>query len=443
MVSNIQPFSKQRITIVGAGISGQAVARLLYACGAEVCLLERETSRIPEAFRAWAEEVGVTLLSGEHTEEHFITSDIVVPCPGVATATLQPLLPADGSVQILAETEVAWLILQTLTTEQTHEKIIGITGSNGKTTTTSLCAAMLQEQGYTVFVGGNIGKPLSEYVLERLEHETVADVLVLELSSFQLQTCKAFRPDIAMLLNVSENHLDFHADMEEYTVAKMQLFANQQVDDIAIFGAELVPLAEGFEVAARCEYIEGSIIFSESQLFGVHNQLNAEAAWLAARALGVTEANARRAVAAFQPIVHRLQRVAEYNNVLFVNDSKASTTEALRMALTAFDRPILLLAGGKYKGGDPHGLRDLIQQHVRHVALFGGAKDVFTEAWADIVSLTWDETLEQAMLRLYALAQSNDVVLLAPATSSFDQYINYTFRGNDFIRIVQDVIPHS
>ena len=179
---------------------------------------------------------------------------------------------------------------------------------------------------------------------------------------------------------------------------------------------------------------------------GPHNRGNAEAAWLACRELGVTEEAAARAVAAFAPLEHRLEKVAEINGVLYVNDSKCTTVEALRVALASFERPVVLLAGGKFKGGDLPGLCPLLKKHARCVALFGASRERFEPAWRDTLPVTWDRTLEQALRRAAgkdgrpALAHEGDVVLLAPACSSYDQYPNYLRRGEDFKRVVREVL---
>ncbi len=422
--------------VVGAGVSGQAAARLLARNGARVRLLERNAGRIPTGFAAWAKEHGVEIRCGEHQPEDFAGADVVIPSPGVAASSIRKMLPATRAPEIMAETELAWRELH-------GERVIGITGTSGKTTTTSLCSAMLLAGGLRVFTGGNIGTPLSEYVLARDAGQPAVDAVVLELSSFQLQTCSLLRPDVGVLLNISENHLDYHADMQEYIDAKMHLFARQTPADTAILHKGLEPLAEAYHLAARRVYFDTSDRFTHMRLLGEHNKANAEAALLACRALGIDEAVAVRAAETFEPLEHRLERVAEHHGVLFVNDSKATTVEALRVALNAFDRPILLLAGGKFKGGDLDGLRPLIQQKVRHVALFGASRQIFEKAWNDIVPISYDTTLEAAMLRLAGnggIAQPGDVVLLAPATSSFDQYTDYLHRGRDFKRIVKELL---
>ena len=421
--------------VVGAGVSGVAAARLLHRIGARVRLIDRSRERIPADFATWAAGEGVEIVCGEHAPEQFAGAKLVVPSPGVAAAVIRKFLPAEDTPEIMAETELAWRQLS-------GAPVIGVPGTSGKTTTTSLCSAMLREQGLRVFTGGNIGTPLSEYVLSGEK----ADVIVLELSSFQLQTCSLLHPRMAILLNISENHLDFHKDMEEYVGAKMRLFANQTVEDVAILQEGMDDLARRYGLKARIGHYAVTERFPDMQLMGPHNRANAEAAWLACREFGVSEEAAARAVAAFRPLEHRLEKVAEIGGVLYVNDSKCTTVEALRVALASFERPVILLAGGKFKGGNLPGLCPLLKKHARCVALFGASRERFEPAWRDTVPVTWDQTLEKALRRVAgldgrpALAREGDVVLLAPACSSYDQYPNYLRRGEDFKRIVRETL---
>ena len=416
--------------VVGGGRSGQAAARLLRRLGATVRLLERNAEKLPGGFTAWAASEGVEILGGEHRREYFLDADILIPSPGAAVSMLRPLLTPGEEPEIMAETELAWRQLE-------GEPVLAVTGTSGKTTTISMCAAMLEAQGLNVYLGGNIGTPLSEYVLARAEGRPRADVLALELSSFQLQTCTTLRPRVAVLLNISANHLDYHKDMKEYIEAKMRLFRCQDASCLAVFGPGLRGLPERMKVSARTGYFDpDSGRFPDMQLIGPHNHANAEAAWQACREFGVTLENARRAMQRFKPLPHRLERIAEKDGVLYVNDSKCTTVEALKVALASFERPVLLLAGGRFKGGDLAGLAPLLKRHVKAAGLYGASREVFENAWKDILPTSWDETLRLALARLRGMARPGDVVLLAPATSSYDQYENYRERGDDFRRAV-------
>ena len=428
-----------RAVVVGAGHSGTAACRLLCALGASVRLADRKPEAIAADFLNWARDAGVEILGGEHTAEQFSGADLIVLSPGVPVSAVRAVVPqarigedGDGP-ELLAETELAWRQL-------TGEPLIGVTGTSGKTTTVTLCAAMLREQGLTVFLGGNIGTPLSQYVLDVRAGAPRADVLVLELSSFQLQACTTLRPRVGVLTGLTPNHLDHHADMREYSEAKMRLFRNQDAGDLVVLAESVASLAEGGSLRARWEVVRllESPRFSTMKLFGLHNQCNAETAWLACREFGLDEAAAQRAVAAQEPIADRLELVAERNGVLFVNDSKCTTVDALRVALNAFDRPVLLLAGGKFKGGDLESLKPLLAERVRAVGLYGGSREIFEAAWQDVTRLSYDQTMQEAVRRLEGLANEGDVILLAPATASFDQYANYVARGEDFRRIARE-----
>ncbi len=422
----------ERAVVVGAGKSGRSAARLLRALGARVRLVEREAGKVPQTFRDRARSEGVEILCGEHTAAQFADATLVVPCPGVPDSAFVPFLPQDRMPPIWAETELAVRCLE-------GEDVLAVTGTSGKTTTTGLCAAMLEAAGLTVFTGGNIGIPLSEYVLARRGGAPKVDVVVLELSSFQLQHCRTLRPRVGVLLNLSANHLDHHADMRDYTNAKMRLFRLMEPSDTAVFGTVPVSLAQEYGIRARVITAGPGDAFTDLQLLGAHNRANAEAARLACREWGVTQETALAAARAFRPVEHRLERVDEKRGVLYVNDSKATTVEALRVALNALERPILLLAGGKFKGGDLQGLRRQLAGRVKAVALYGADRTHFEEAWQGAVPLSWDETLEKAVRRLADLATSGDAVLLAPATASFDQYADYLARGEDFKRIVREL----
>ncbi|MDR2744718.1 MAG: UDP-N-acetylmuramoyl-L-alanine--D-glutamate ligase [Desulfovibrio sp.] len=415
--------------VVGAGRSGLAAARLLAGKGARVRLLEHDAGAVSADIKSRLGDLGVELIVGEHRPEHFEDSAVIVPSPGIPASKLERFARVGkwtNGPEILAEMELAWRYLD-------GEPVLAVTGTSGKTTTASLAAAMLQAQGYTVFLGGNIGTPLSEYLLSGRR----ADVLVLEISSFQLQTCSTFCPRVGVLLNISSNHLDYHKDMREYAEAKFRLFRCQEEGDLAVLGADLKPLARDFRLKARQVYVENKGRFAKCRLLGPHNKLNMEAAWLACRFFGVREDKAEAAAAGFNPLPHRLEIVRKHRNITYINDSKCTTVAALRVALQAVEQPVRLLCGGKFKGGNLAELRDLVKERVAEAALFGASREKFEEAWQGIVPVTWHERLEPAVRLLSAHAQKGDAVLLAPATSSFDLYDNYMARGDDFKRIVE------
>lgn len=412
--------------VVGAGASGLAASRLLLALGARVRLLERNKT-VPGAAAELAASGGVELLCGPHTAGHFLGAALVVTSPGIPLGALAPYLAEAGGPPLVSETELALRF--------TAEPILAVTGTSGKTTTVSLAAAMLAQAGKRVFLGGNIGTPLSDYVLGPGK----ADVLVLELSSFQLQATQSLRPRVAVLLNLTPNHLDHHKDMAEYADAKFRVFALQTRDALALLPESLLPEYERRGFRARVVPLPVSGRFGPGPLLGGHNARNAEAAYLACAEFGVSEALAAAALATFTPIRHRLERIGELDGVLYVNDSKSTTVESLRVALESFERPVVLLAGGKFKGGDLASLAELVRAKARAVVLFGANRDVYETAFAGAAPLSWDAELPAALARARELAQPGDAVLLSPAAASYDLYDNYGQRGDHFRDLVRDL----
>ncbi len=418
----------ERAVVMGAGRSGMAAVRLLVRLGAQVRLLEKDAKKIPQSFHAEAKKAGVQIVCGAHGAEHLAGADYIVPSPGIPVANVLMLLSKlskqEKQPEIMGEMELAWRHMH-------GEPILAITGTSGKTTTASLAAAMLKSQGYTVFLGGNIGTPLCEYVLANRK----ADALVVEVSSFQLQTCTTFCPRVAVLLNISENHLDYHKDMAEYVDAKLRLFRWQDESHVAIVHASLKPFKKSFQ--ARTIWFDGTEqVFSQTKLLGQHNVSNLQAAWLACREFGVHLEKASAAVSAFNPLPHRLERVRHHKSVLYVNDSKSTTVTSLTVALHAFTQPVILLCGGKFKGGDLASLASLVKSKVKAVVLVGDSREHFEKAWTGLVPMSWFATMQEGVNHAYSLAKSGDVVLLSPATASYDLYANYEARGEDFKRLV-------
>ncbi len=431
-IQGTMPQAGQKALIIGAGKSGLAAVRLLVFMGLQVTLLESAELSV-----SVAEEMhilGVKVIQGPMQTEYFVGQEYIIPSPGIAMAHVMRVMPEAHTAQVLAEMELASRYIQ-------EERVLAVTGTSGKTTTVSLAAAMLQEAEKTVFLGGNIGTPLSEYILEREQSGRKVQILVLEVSSFQLQGCSRFAPHVAMLLNITENHLDYHQDMQEYTEAKMQLFAQQTAEDIAIFPENLQELTEKYTVPAQKIFFhkdQGN--FPERLLLGAHNAVNIEAAWQACKPFGIDLEHARKAVAHFAPLAHRLEKVGQKQGVLYVNDSKCTTVDAMRVALQAFDSPIILLCGGKFKGGDLPSLCPLLEQHVKKVILFGASRSYFEDAWghmSHVAPLPWFANLAEAVEHAQILAEQGDIVLLAPATASFDLYASYIKRGEDFKAIVE------
>lgn len=416
------------VAVVGAGRSGRAAALLCASRGARVRLLDRNADGPGEDVARELDAAGVEMRFGPHEPGQFKGLDIVVLSPGVPVRVIKALLPVDENPEIISEMELGWRF--------SEGRVLAVTGTNGKTTSTALAAHVLQHAGLSVFMGGNIGTPLSEYPLSGRE----ADVLVLEVSSFQAQTCTTFRPEVGVLLNFAPDHMDHHADMQEYLSAKLNMFAAMRPEDLAVVPAAMrEELCERFFTRARIHWFESTDRFESERLPGAHNQSNMEAVFQAVKRFGGTERCMREALETFEPWPHRLQTVGEFRGVRFVDDSKATTVDALAAALETFDDPVLLLAGGKYKGGDLAALAPLLRRKVRAVCLFGDSREVFEKAWAGHVPLAWEPTMDRAVPRLMTWAEPGDVMLLSPATASFDLYKDYKERGLHFQRLAREM----
>ncbi|MBT8762735.1 UDP-N-acetylmuramoyl-L-alanine--D-glutamate ligase [Desulfohalobiaceae bacterium Ax17] len=413
--------------VVGAGRSGLAAARLLTRLGAEVRLLEKDESRFSKELKQLAEENGWALRFGEHKPEDFKGANLIILSPGVQKRNIQAHIPAGA--QVYSELELAsWFV---------SEPIIAVTGTNGKTTTTLLITHVLEKTGKVVFTGGNIGTPLSEYLLEGRR----AEILVLEASSFQLENCSGFHPRVAIFLNFSPNHLDYHQDIQEYFEAKLKLFARQNEQDLAILPLSLKgELEKRSFTRARRVYFVPQDRFSCPRLRGEHNQENLEAAFLACKYFGVTESEFEKNIQDFVPPAHRQEIFFQHKGITFVDDSKATTVDAVKSALKTFPRPIRLVAGGVFKGGNLKVIRPVVQEKVCKVYLFGASKEIFIQAFGDLVEMEWFPTLEEAVRKIVVDAEPGDTVLLSPGTASFDLFPDYKARGMQFQRLVLDCV---
>ncbi|HWR02966.1 MAG TPA: UDP-N-acetylmuramoyl-L-alanine--D-glutamate ligase [Humidesulfovibrio sp.] len=432
---SLKIFENRQAVVVGAGVSGLAACRFLLSLGARVRLVDAKADLPQDVLlkvHADPASVGLTLSTGAHTPAQFNDAHLIVLSPGVPVKKLAPVLKDVDPARVVAEMEFAsWFLT---------EPVIAITGTNGKTTTTTLVGHILEHAGLSTFVGGNIGTPLCDYLMG----DSQADVLVIEISSFQLQNCRSFKPRVAALLNFSANHLDYHLDMEEYLSAKLQLFARQDHACVAVIPESMREelTARNF-TKARIDAFTSEAQFDCPGLPGAHNRENIAAAWRMVRPFGVTEAQARAAIAAFKALPHRIEPVGEAGGVLFVNDSKATTLDSVCAAVKSFERPVRLLLGGVFKGGDVASLLPVLTGRVESIGLFGASREVFEPVLAPHFPVSWDQSLEAAVRRQFALAKPGDVILLSPATASFDAYSGYTARGRDFARVAQAIAAEA
>ena len=441
----------KRALVVGLARTGLAAAHVLARQGAAVTVSD---ARPPWELRAdiaelLANKIGMEL--GLHREETFLSQDLIVVSPGVLPEMPQLEAARQRNIPVVSEIEAASWFLK--------GPMIGITGSNGKTTTTALLGEILEGSAFPTFVGGNIGVPLISAVGELPE----GAVVVTELSSFQLEATVTFRPHVAVLLNITPNHLDRHASLEAYIQAKARIFANQTPDDYAVLNADdpavmaLAPtilarkilfsrqgeLPEGLfvedgHVIYRAGNLERVLLTTKDiPLRGEFNVENVLAAAAAACAVGADFEAIRRAVAAFRGVEHRLEFVREIHGVQFFNDSKATSVDASAKALSAFDGGVHLILGGKDKGAPYAPIRQLLDGRARAVYLIGSAAKRIANELAGTVALHYSGDLETAVRDAFARAVQGDVVLLSPACASFDQFQDYEQRGRVFKEIVE------
>jgi UDP-N-acetylmuramoylalanine--D-glutamate ligase len=449
----IQPG--MRVAVLGLGISGKAAVRYALSCGAEARVSDsRGKADFVQNNGPFLEETGVAWEAGGHNVAFFNDIDLVVVSPGISPR--QPLLQnlmARG-VPCLGELGVAAPLIDV--------PVVAITGTNGKTTVTTLIGELLQKSGKRVFVGGNIGTPLLDYFLNR--HET--DILVLEVSSFQLQLAGDFAPDVAVLLNITPDHLDHHPDMQDYTQAKMNVFNRQKKDGAAILCADdpicasLIPAISGrlltYGHGIGCyAHINGNVISMQwqggrevydltgSRLGSPIGVSNSAAAILAVRSLELQPETIRAGLHQFQPLSHRLQLVREIAGVRYIDDSKATNTGAVLAALEQTTGKVILIAGGRHKGEDYSLLCDKVRQKVRLALVIGEAAGMIAAALSDCTAVQNASSLEEAVRFACGAAQPGDTVLLSPACSSFDMFHSYSHRGDVFAAAVVDLAsPH-
>ncbi|MFP4038936.1 MAG: UDP-N-acetylmuramoyl-L-alanine--D-glutamate ligase [Desulfosudaceae bacterium] len=443
----------KRFLVVGMGATGLAVAKYLVKRGATVTITDQSPDKeLGESCRE-ARELGVTLELGGHTEEVFRDTEYIVISPGVPTSLPQLRRAAEAGIPVLGEIELAASFMR--------KPLVAVTGTNGKTTVTTLIGEMLKKSGRHVFVGGNIGRPLISFA-DKGEN---ADVAVVELSSFQLETIVEFRAGVAVLLNIAEDHLDRHEDLEGYVEAKKRIFENQLPEDAAVInGSDFHVLkaskdavsrkicfnggrdvnngavsGDGFIDIVRDKETVGRINVASPYLRMPHNMENLAAAVLASLEAGGTMAGIQEAANEFKGLPHRLEYVDMVNNVAYIDDSKATNPDAVRRALECLDCPVVLLMGGENKGCDFGVLKNVVREHAKAAVLLGEAGEAIRLALDGAVTCRVVDTMKEAVGQASSLAGSGEVVLLSPACSSFDAYDNYAQRGQDFRRAVEEL----
>lgn len=454
-------LNRKNVLVVGLGMTGLATARFLQNRGAQVVVTDMASEKALEASVQELHRLGIRTELGGHCRDSFLSVDLIVLSPGVPHTHDYLEAARLKGIPVIGEIELAFRFVR--------DPVIAITGTNGKTTTTSLLGEMLKQCGMQVFVGGNIGNPLIGLV----DREERADWIVLEISSFQLDTIQAFRPDIAILLNITPDHLDRYPDMAGYAASKGRIFQNQTCDDIAIVnGDDPWILSETREIHSRKWVFNGldtaaeGVRMNETDmqfhftscprrktpqvgdepvpdmafhldlrgclLYGAHNRENIAAAAMAAIAAGGDIRDIQTALNRFKGLSHRIEFVRKHQGVTYVDDSKATNIDAVHRALDAFDAPVVLIMGGRDKGGDYRILEGSIRRHVKYLIILGESADIIAEALGHLVPSERVASMADAVLAAHQAAMSGDIVLLSPACASFDMFTSYAHRGDVF-----------
>jgi UDP-N-acetylmuramoylalanine--D-glutamate ligase len=444
-------LARKRVLVVGLGRSGTAVAILCAARGAQVTVTDRRGADVlGPALDELPRNIKIEI--GGHEASSFLATDLIVLSPGVPEIPELVAARAAG-VAVTGEMEVASRFI--------GATVIAITGTNGKSTTTTLAGAMMKASGRPTFVGGNLGDPLALAV--GTPAGSPGGACVVEVSSFQLETAETFSPRVAVLLNVTPDHLDRYPDLDQYAATKGRIFAAQRASDFAVVNLD-DPVAVrqtegirarrlGFSLEQRLSegaWLDGEELMvrlpgarAESYptavpaLVGRHNQANALAALLTTRLTGATHAEALRALTEFQPLAHRMELVAKAAGVLFYDDSKGTNVGAVVAALDGFPRRVVLIAGGRDKGGDYAPLARAMGRVGRAAVLIGEAAEQIETAFRGVVPVQRAGTMEDAVASAAQLAQPGDAVVLSPACSSFDMFRDYAHRAQVFRAAVE------
>lgn len=439
-------LKNKKVLVVGLARSGRAASEFLARQGARVTANDASAHAVPAAEIEALKRTGINVVAGEHPEELFLSSDVIVVSPGVPLSIESLRRARQAGVRIIGEVELASWFLK--------GKLVGVTGSNGKTTTTTLIGELLSEGGISTAVGGNIGTPLISLV----EASRAGGITVAELSSFQLEAIERFRAHVAVLTNVTPDHLDRYDSFASYARAKERIFENQTADDLAVLNAddpvamEMRPrirsrvrlfsskkqLEEGIfvrdsAIVSRKSGEENALVQKAGiKLLGEHNLQNVMAALAVGLECGVAVESLRSTISRFQGVEHRLEPVTTIHGVRFFNDSKATNVDAAEKAILSFSGRLILILGGKDKDGDFTVLAPLIRERVDHVLLIGAASDKIARQLQGVCPMTRCASMRDAVRIGFRFGRPGSTVLLAPACASFDMFDNYEHRGRIF-----------
>ena len=435
-------YQNQNIAVLGAGLSGSAAALLLRSEDAQVTLLDSaEEQNLLKSTVDNLRTHGVGVICGAAADEDSATYHMAILSPGIDPASRLARNFSSRGIEMISELELGW--------RSSEIPIIAVTGTNGKTTTTELLAEMLNACGQRTIACGNIGKPLSEVAREK----NPFDVLTVEVSSFQLEAIRTFRPSISLWLNFAPDHLDRYRSVADYRAAKLRIFENQMESDFAIVNAiEKLPAVRPRKITfsayadqADFRVSQGVIVYqdepilrlADTKLRGLHNIENLMATLAAGMARGLSFEEMVAPLCAYEPRPHRCEFVREVGGVEYVNDSKATNLDAVDKALRAQNKPVILIAGGKDKGFSFDPLRPLVKEKVRSTILIGEMAENIRRSWNGAVECEIANSLADAVERAHATAGPGEVVLFSPGTSSFDMFKSYGDRGDQFRALVR------
>jgi UDP-N-acetylmuramoylalanine--D-glutamate ligase len=440
----------KKVLVVGLARTGLATAKFLKAKGSMVSTTEiKSLEEMGEAFEEM-KGTGISMEWGGHRKETFLRQDLIVVSPGV-DLKVEPIQEAlKKGIRVISEVELAYHFI--------HVPIIAVTGTNGKTTTTLLVGEMLKESRKRVGVGGNVGDPLILFA----DGGDQWEVLVTEISSFQLEAIEDFRPKLSVLLNITEDHLDRHPTYADYIQAKAKIFTNLTSDDVAVLNRDdsiVMKLGKGVQakkvffslkerldegafsngkhITLRLGPKEEEYPLTKTPLQGIHNVENMMAALTTAKLFGGSKEAIQTVLDRFKGLEHRLEFVRELDGVRFYNDSKGTNVGSVAKSLQSFSEPVILIAGGKDKNGDLSPLKELIRHRVKRLILIGEAKERMARELGRLTDTSMAKTLEEAVLLAYQTAKKGEVVLLSPACSSFDMFKDYKERGRVFKEAVK------
>jgi UDP-N-acetylmuramoylalanine--D-glutamate ligase len=476
IINKLSDISDKTVVVVGLGKSGKSLVKLLSLLGAKIIVNDKRPSEEIEKDLDSILTKVYKVFGGGHPQEAFNEAKLVVVSPGVPLNTPALVLADKKGIPVISEIELSW---QMLTLLNPHVKIIGITGTNGKSTTSTLTYEFLKKDGKRVVLAGNIGYPMAEVVYEIYNNTIEIDYLVLELSSFQLEGIKNFKAYSSAFLNISPDHMDRYAEMEDYIKAKAKIFQNQGRDDFLVLNMDDKNVVSSLKYLKNLSgrkgelpyifyfsryrkvygaflkdgYIhfkpknkllekirnemENTILTVESfKIKGVHNIENVMAASLLAFSVGCSGNTIEEVVKEFSGLPHRMEFVREINGVTYINDSKATNVDAVAKSLESFPGNVILIAGGRDKDNEFKSLREVVRKKVKVLILIGEASQKIADALQGITNHYFEKDMKSAVMKASEIAQKGDFVLLSPACASFDMFKNFEHRGEVFKEIV-------